>query len=82
MKKLVALTPVPASGVPFDEQGWALFSSAAEKPENRHAIIDLTTGNRHTKTWIDSMVAYSLANSTREAFAAYLPAWSKTDFSA
>jgi len=82
VRKLVALTPVPASGVPFDEQGWGLFSGAAEKPEHRYAIIDFTTGNRHTKTWIDSMVAYSLAHSTREAFAAYLTAWAKTDFSA
>jgi esterase len=81
LKRLVALTPVPASGVPFDEQGWALFSGAAEKPENRYAIIDYTTGNRLTKTWIDAMVAYSLAHSTREAFAAYLTAWAKTDFS-
>src|SRR5205814_1992049 len=23
VRKLVALTPVPASGIPFDEQGWA-----------------------------------------------------------
>jgi pimeloyl-ACP methyl ester carboxylesterase len=28
------------------------------------------------------MVDYSLAHSSRDAFAAYLPAWAKTDFSA
>ncbi len=31
VKKLVALTPVPASGSPFDDAGWALFSGAAEE---------------------------------------------------
>ena len=82
VEKLVGLTPVPASGVPFDEAGWAFFSSAAESRDSRYGIIDLTTGNRLTRTWIDGMVEFSLANSTREAFAAYLVAWAKTDFAA
>jgi pimeloyl-ACP methyl ester carboxylesterase len=81
VKKLVALTPVPASGVPFDAQGWALFSGAAENPANRYGIIDFTTGSRLSKTWVDRMVAYSLDCSTRAAFGAYLLAWAKTDFS-
>jgi pimeloyl-ACP methyl ester carboxylesterase len=78
--KLVALTPVPASGVPFDEQGWALFSGAADNPANRRAIIDFSTGNRLSSVWLDQMVASSVANSTRDAFAAYLEAWAKGDF--
>ena len=82
VRKLVALTPVPASGVPFDEQGWALFSGAADNPGNRYAILDFTTGNRLSKTWLDQMVAYSLEHSSRGAFAAYLDAWARTDFSA
>jgi pimeloyl-ACP methyl ester carboxylesterase len=82
IRKLVALTPVPASGVPFDDAGWALFSGAAYQRDNRYAIIDYTTGNRLSPTWIAGMVDYSLAHSTREAFAAYLTAWAKTDFSA
>ncbi|HEX6137018.1 MAG TPA: alpha/beta hydrolase [Casimicrobiaceae bacterium] len=82
VRKLVALTPVPASGVPFDEAGWALFSGAADKPENRYAIIDYTTGNRLSRAWLQRMVDYSLAHSSRQAFAAYLHAWAKTDFSA
>lgn len=82
VRKLVALTPVPASGVPFDEQGWALFSGAPEHAENRYAIIDYTTGNRLTPTWINHMVAYSLAHSTREAFGDYLLSWAREDFSA
>ncbi|HKP66107.1 MAG TPA: alpha/beta fold hydrolase, partial [Casimicrobiaceae bacterium] len=46
VRKLVAITPVPACGVPFDADGWTLFSSAADNPHNRFAIIDYTTGNR------------------------------------
>lgn len=81
VEKLVALTPVPANGYPFDDAGFAFFASAAESAEVRHKIVDKTTGNRLTGVWIDQIVRYSLENSTREAFAAYLPAWAKGDFS-
>jgi pimeloyl-ACP methyl ester carboxylesterase len=80
--KLIAVTPVPASGVPFDDDGWSLFSGAADNPRNRYAIIDYTTGNRLSPVWIRSIVDYSLAHASRDAFAAYLTAWARTDFSA
>ena len=82
VRKLVALTPVPASGVAFDTAGWALFSGAADNPHNRFAIIDFTTGNRLSPAWITSIVDYSLAHATRDAIDRYLTAWAKTDFSA
>jgi len=78
---LVGLNPVPASGVPFDEAGWALFGGAAEDPGKRAAIIDFTTGNRLTRTFIDHVVRHSLEASTVTAFAAYLRTWAETDFS-
>lgn len=80
--KLVGISPVPASGVPFDDEGWGLFSGAAENDGNRAAIIDFTTGNRLTKTWIDAVVRHSVERSTREALGAYLNSWAKDDFSA
>ena len=79
--KLVGLNPVPASAVPMDEQGWALFSGAAGNAGNRAAIIDFTTGSKLTATFINLVVRHSLENSTEAAFAAYLQAWAKTDFS-
>jgi len=82
VRKLVAITPVPASGVPFDEHTWAFFSSAARSAEARKAIIHNTTGQRLTSSWLDAMVRHSLENSLEEAFAAYLLAWARTDFSA
>lgn len=81
VKSGVALTPVPASGVPFDDEGWALFSGAAESDENRRGIIDFTTGNRLSGVWLDAMVAASRKTTTQAAFADYLVAWAKTDFS-
>lgn len=80
VRSLVAITPVPASGVPFDEDGWAFFSSAIESLEARRAIIDLTTGNRLTPTWINAVAQASVNHSDQQAFGAYLHAWAKTDF--
>lgn len=80
VRAMVGISPVPAGGVPLDEQGWQLFSGAADEPGNRRAIIDLTTGNRLTAVWLDAMVRHSLDNSDAQAFADYLTAWAKTDF--
>jgi pimeloyl-ACP methyl ester carboxylesterase len=81
VRKLIGLNPVPAAAVPMDEQGWELFSGAAQNPGNRAAIIDFTTGSKLTRTFINHVVQHSLENSTVQAFAAYLPAWARSDFS-
>jgi pimeloyl-ACP methyl ester carboxylesterase len=81
IRRLVGVSPVPAGEVPFDEDGWALFSGAPDHPGNRAAIIDFTTGNKLTKTFINQVVQHSLDNSTVEAFRAYLQAWARSDFS-
>ncbi|TVT39696.1 alpha/beta hydrolase [Amycolatopsis rhizosphaerae] len=80
VRALVGVSPVPAAGVPFDEQTWQLFSSAADSQESRKAIIDFTTGNRHPGHWLDRLVRHSLDNSDPAAFADYLVAWARTDF--
>lgn len=81
VRALIPITPVPASGVPFDDDSWALFSGAAENPGNRAVIINITTGNRLTPRFIDSIVQHSLDNSDAKAFGAYLHSWGKADFS-
>jgi pimeloyl-ACP methyl ester carboxylesterase len=82
VRALVGLNSVPAGQVPMDGDTWALFSGAPANPGNRAAIIDFTTGNKLTKTFINRIVQHSLGNSSVEAFAAYLQAWAKSDFSA
>ena len=80
VEKLVAVTPVPASGVPFDAESWKLFEGAARSLDNRRGIIDFSTGGRLSRAWIDRIARYSAETSAVEAFAAYLQAWAKTDF--
>ena len=80
IEKIIALTPVPAAGVPMDKDGEALFTGAVTNPDNRYAIIDFTTGNRLPPTWIRASVAYSLKTAREKAFGDYLKAWTKTDF--
>lgn len=82
VNKIVALTPVPADGYPFDEAGYAFFDSAADSPDVRRQIIDKTTGNRLTPVWIERIARHSLDHASREAFAAYLKAWARSNFSA
>jgi pimeloyl-ACP methyl ester carboxylesterase len=82
VRGLVALNPVPATGVPFDDDSWALFAGAATNRDTRAAIINFTTGGRLTSAFIDRVVQHSLDNSTVEAFGSYLESWAKTDFSA
>jgi len=81
VEKLVGLNPVPASAVSMDEQTWQLFSGAAGNAGHRAAIIDFTTGSKLTATFINHVVRHSLENSNEDAFAAYLQAWAKSDFS-
>jgi len=81
VRKLVGINPVPATSVPMDEQGWALFSGAAAQAGNRAAIIDFTTGNKLTKTFVGQVVRHSLDHSSVGAFGAYLRSWATDDFS-
>jgi pimeloyl-ACP methyl ester carboxylesterase len=81
VEKLIGLNPVPATAVPMDEQGWELFSGAAGNAGNRAAIIGFVTGSKLTATFINQVVQHSLDHSTVEAFAAYLLAWARSDFS-
>ena len=80
VRKLVAITPVPASGVPFEGDVLKLFEGAATSLDNRRAIVDFSVGGRLSKTWVDRVARYSAETSSTEAFAAYFKAWSKTNF--
>lgn len=76
----VGVTPVPACGGGLDEDAWALFEGAITSDENRYGILDFTTGNRLSSTWINGMVTASRQQTNEQAYAGYLNAWAKEDF--
>lgn len=82
VRRLVGVSPVPASGMPMPPEQWELFSSAAERPENRRTIIDLTTGGRRPDAWLDRMVRQSVERTDPKAFRAWLGSWAAEDFHA
>ncbi|MET9862596.1 alpha/beta hydrolase [Streptomyces smyrnaeus] len=80
VRRMVGIAPVPASGVPLQGEQWELFAQAAQRPANRRAIIDLSTGNRRPDAWLDRMVERSLSCTDPGAFRAWLDSWALEDF--
>ncbi|RVU28535.1 alpha/beta fold hydrolase [Streptomyces antnestii] len=80
LRRLVGVSPVPASGLPLPPEQWELFAGAAHTPENRRAILDITTGGTRPAAWLDRMVERSVAVSDAKAFRAYLDSWAGEDF--
>jgi pimeloyl-ACP methyl ester carboxylesterase len=80
VEALVGIAPVSCIPFPFDDAGRELFWGAPDERAKRFAIIDFTTGNRNTPVWVDWMTDFSLATSTRNAFASVLESWAKPDF--
>ncbi|MET7438923.1 alpha/beta fold hydrolase [Streptomyces sp. NPDC005568] len=82
LRRIVGVSPVPASGLPLPGEQWDLFADAAHSADNRRAIIDFTTGSRRPAAWLDRMVARSFAVSDAKAFRAWLDSWAGEDFHA
>lgn len=80
LRRLAGISPVPASGLALPPEQREMFADAAHRPENRRAIIDITTGGRRPSAWLDRMVARSLAVSDQKAFRAWLDSWAGEDF--
>lgn len=80
VRRMVGISPVPASGMPMDEATRELFTEAAEHPAKRRTIIDLTTGGERPDAWLDRMTRRSVDRSDPKAFRAWLDSWSGEDF--
>lgn len=80
VEKLVAVTPVPASGVPFDDATYAMFESAVNNPDAARGIVGFSVGGRLCKRFIDEIALYPRKVALDAAFSAYLRSWAKTDF--
>jgi len=78
----VAVTPVPASGFPIDEQTRAFFEGSADDDEALTAIFNTLTGERHSKRFLERLTRAARCAIERQAYLGYLKTWTTTDFSA
>lgn len=80
VKAVVGIGPVPACAYALDVDAAALFNAAISEDAARYAILDFTTGNRHSAAWLNHMVEHSRATTAPAAYAAYLAAWTGGGF--
>jgi pimeloyl-ACP methyl ester carboxylesterase len=80
VRSILAITPVWAGKVPFDEPTLAVFRGAAAELSLREAIISNTTGGRLPPAWSRHIARDSAATALPEAFAAYFDSWALDDF--
>src|ERR1700732_1189252 len=56
VRSVVAVTPVPAPALPFDDQVFAFFASACEQDATALALMGDSCGNRLSKAWLGGML--------------------------
>ncbi len=80
--KLIGVTPVPASGVPFDDGMFGFFQQAWSNPEAALGIVTHSVGGRLPKRYIEEIATHPHRVASEASFLGYLNAWAKGDFSA
>jgi pimeloyl-ACP methyl ester carboxylesterase len=80
-KSAVAVTPVPACGVPqMEVQRKQFLLKAGDSAEGLALFFMGGTGNRHNIAWAKSMAEKSFAITAHEVYAKYTLAWAETNF--
>jgi pimeloyl-ACP methyl ester carboxylesterase len=82
VRSVVAVTPVPASALPFDDAVFGFFTAACEQDEVALALIGDSVGNRLSKTWLQSMLRRARDTASPQAFKSYMRSFIKDDFAA
>lgn len=82
VKSVVAVTPVPAIALPFENDVFGFFLSACEKDEAALAIMGDSTGKRLSKTWLALMLRRARETASPDAFKGYVRSFIKDDLSA
>jgi pimeloyl-ACP methyl ester carboxylesterase len=82
VKSVVAVTPVPASALPFDDATFGFFAAACIGDETALALMGDSCGNRLSRTWLEAMLRRARATAKPEAFKGYMRSFIKDDFAA
>lgn len=80
VRRILAITPVWAGSVPFDQATLAMFRNAVHDVSLREAIIAGSAGGREPAVWAKNIADRSLQVSLPEAFGGYLESWATSDF--
>jgi pimeloyl-ACP methyl ester carboxylesterase len=82
VQSVVAVTPVPAVALPFDDTAFGLFSAACEKDDAALAIMGDSLGHRPSTIWLELMLRRARDTARPEAFKGYMRSFIKDDLSA
>lgn len=82
VKSVAAVTPVPASALPFDETVFGFFSAACDDDEAALAIIGDSVGGRLSQKWLTMLLRRARETARPEAFKSYMRSFIKDDLSA
>jgi pimeloyl-ACP methyl ester carboxylesterase len=82
VRSVVAVTPVPASALPFDDAVFGFFTAACEQDEAALALIGDSVGNRVSKVWLNLLLRRARGTAGPEAFKSYMRSFIKDDFAA
>lgn len=76
----IAITPVPASGLPLPDELAAVFRAATEDDAALTGLFSDLTGGRYTPAFSRYMTGRTRAATSREPLMGCMNAWSTTDF--
>ncbi len=82
VRSVVAVTPVPASALPFDDAVFGFFAAACEQDEVALTLMGDSIGNRASKTWLKLMLRRARDTASPEAFKSYMRSFIRDDFAA
>lgn len=82
VRSVTAVTPVPASALPFDDAVFGFFSAACEQDEAALALMGDSVGNRVSKIWLEAMLRRARETATPAAFRSYMRSFIRDDFAA
>lgn len=82
VRSVVAVTPVPASALPFDDTVFGFFAAACDQDDVALTLIGDSVGNRLSKPWLEAMLRRARDTASPEAFKGYMRSFIKDDFAA
>ena len=79
IKAVVAITPVPATPLPFDDNVFGFFVAACEQDEAACALMSESLGNRAPRIWVQRLLQRAREAARPEAFRGYMRSFIKDD---